>query len=32
MLDFDHCAEIIEVGYQATREQLAAWLPTQKKC
>jgi len=30
MLDFDHTAEIIEVGYQATREQLAAWLPTRQ--
>jgi predicted acylesterase/phospholipase RssA len=27
MLDFEQCAEIIEAGYRATSEQLAAWLP-----
>jgi len=31
MLDFDHCAEILETGYRATAEQLAAWLPRYQK-
>lgn len=32
MLDFEHCAELIEAGHQGTREQLAAWLLTRQKC
>jgi len=31
LLDFDHSAEIIELGYRATAEQLAAWLPGYRK-
>jgi len=31
MLDFDQCAEIIELGYRATAEQLAAWLSRYRK-
>ncbi len=29
MLDFDHMAEMIEIGYSASRPELAAWQAAQ---
>ncbi len=29
MLDFDHMAEMIEIGYSASRPELAAWQTAQ---
>ena len=31
MLDFDHCAEILETAYRATPEQLSVWLACQRR-
>jgi len=32
MLDFDHSAEIIEMGYRAACEHMATWLPLCQRC